>query len=478
MRDSMTVPQALLDELIPILGAGNVLSDPSEILVYESDGSTMHNVQPGGVVYPRGTEQIAAVVTACARAGVPFVARGAGTGLSGGAMALGDGIIVALNRMNRILSVDPANRRAEVEPGVTNLSITKEAAPHGLYFAPDPSSQSVCTIGGNIAHNSGGPHTLKHGVTVNHLIALEFVLPDGRVVEIGGPERPGYDLAALVTGSEGTFGIVSRATVKLTRRAEGVRTLLAAFVSPRDASRAVSGIIAAGVIPAALEMMDSVVVEALTAAFGFRFPPGAEALLLIECDGPEAGLDEEADAVAEVSRSCGALSVRLASDDAERADVWRARKKAFGALGRLARNYSTQDGVVPRTKIPEMLDRITEIAARHGVRVANVFHAGDGNLHPCILFDDRSAEERRRVLAAGAEILTACVEVGGSLTGEHGVGIEKRERMGLIFSEPDLALMRRLKQAFDPAGVCNPGKIIPLGAPCIELPPRLRQAAL
>ena len=474
----MSALGSLVAELSAALGADNVLSDPSEILVYESDGSTMHDVRPGAVVYPRGTDQIVAVVTACARAGVPFVARGAGTGLSGGAMALGHGVIVALNRMNRILAVDAENRRAVVEPGVVNLSVTKAAAPYGLYFAPDPSSQSVCTIGGNVAHNSGGPHTLKHGVTVNHLLSVELVLSDGRVVEVAGPQRPGYDLAAAVCGSEGTFGIVSKATVKLTRRPESVRTLLAAFAAPRDASRAVSGIVASGIVPAALEMMDAVVVEALAAAFGFRFPPGAQALLLVECDGPAAGLDAEAEAVAAVSRSCGALSVRLARDDAERAEVWKARKKAFGALGRLARNYSTQDGVVPRTKIPEMLDRVAEIAARHGVRVANVFHAGDGNLHPCILFDDRSDDERRRVTAAGAEILAACVEVGGTLTGEHGVGIEKRERMGLIFGEPDLALMRRIREAFDPRGLSNPGKIIPLGAPCIELPPRLRQAAL
>jgi glycolate oxidase len=468
----------LLEALAGLLRKEDVLSDPSEILVYESDGSTLHSAMPRAVVYPRTTTEIAAIVAECSRRGVPFVARGAGTGLSGGAMALDGGVILALNRMNRILSIDLPNRRAVVEPGVTNLAITRAVAADGFYYAPDPSSQAVCTIGGNVAHNSGGPHTLKYGVTVNHIIALEMVLPDGTVVEVGGPDRPGYDLAAVVTGSEGMFGIVTRATVRLLRRPESVRTLLAAFPSIAEASRAVSEIVASGVIPAALEMMDSVVVEALEAAFGFRYPPGAGALLVIEAEGPAAGIDEEADALVSTCRSCGALEVRLARDEVERAEIWKARKKAFGALGRLTSNYYTQDGVIPRTRLPEMLEWVGEVARRYDLRIANVFHAGDGNLHPCILFDDRDEDQRRRVLAAGDEILTRCVELGGSLTGEHGVGVEKREKLGLMFAEADIALMKRLRSAFDPAGLCNPGKVFPVGARCGELGPAGRQAAL
>jgi glycolate oxidase len=444
-------------------------------LVHEHDGSTLHGSRPVAVAWPADTRQVAALVRACVRAGVPFVARGAGTGLSGGAMALGGGVVIALNRLDRVLAVDAPNRRAVVQPGVANAEVSRAAAPHGLRFAPDPSSQAVCSIGGNVAHNSGGPHTLKHGVTVNHVLGLQLVLPDGSVERVGGPGRPGYDLLALLCGSEGTLGLVTEVTLRLVPRPAAVRTLLAAFSSPDEASRAVSAIVAAGVLPSAMELMDAVVVEALRAAFGFTFPPGAGALLLLEADGPDEEADAQAQALEAQCRAQGALSVRLAASEAERAEVWRARKRAFGALGRITRNYCTQDGVIPRTRLPEMLARVADIGARHRLRIANVFHAGDGNLHPCILFDDRDADERARVGVAGREILRACLELGGSLSGEHGVGVEKREAMAGLFDAPSLAAMRRLRDAFDPAGLCNPGKILPMGGACHETSPRRRQ---
>ncbi len=454
------------------------MRDPSELIVYEADGSTMHNTLPSAVVFPQGAEEVSAVVQACRANGVPFVARGAGTGLSGAGMALDGGIVVALNRMNRILSLDVEDRRATVEPGVRNLAVSEAAATHGLFYAPDPSSQAVCTLGGNVAHNSGGPHTLKHGVTVNHVVGLELVTPLGEIVRIGGPDRPGLDLLALLTGAEGTLGIVTEVELRLCQTPEGVRTLLAAFPDIESASEAVSALIAGGVVPAALEMLDDVVVGALQAAFGFEFPKDAGALLLVESDGPEPGLDEEALTVETLCKRHGALSVRRAQSADEREDIWTARKKAFGALGRVARHYYTQDGVIPRTKLPEMLRHVREVASRHSLRIANVFHAGDGNLHPCILFDDDGPEMKSTVLQAGAEILKHCIELGGSLTGEHGVGMEKREWMPLMFEKSDLELMARLREAWSPEGLCNPGKVLPTGSSCGELSPRARQAAL
>jgi glycolate oxidase subunit GlcD len=474
----MAAGDGLLEALRDAVGHRKVVTDKGARLVHADDGSVLHPGMPRAIVYPTSTDEVAAVVRTCAAAGVPYVARGAGTGLSGGAIALDGGVVVSLQRMTAIVSVDAENRRAVVQPGVTNLAVSRAVERHGLYYAPDPSSQAVCTIGGNVAHNSGGPHTLKYGVTVDHVLALTLVLPDGGVTALGGPERPGYDLVALLTGSEGTLGIVTEVTVRLLRRPEAVTTLLAAFATPDEASRAVAAIIAGGVVPAALEMMDAVVVQALEAAFGFRYPEGAGALLLVEADGPRAGLDEEAEALAQACRDAGALSVRVAGDETERAELWVARKRAFGALGRIARNYYTQDGVIPRTRLPEMLARVAAIAARHRLRVANVFHAGDGNLHPCILFDDRDADEKQRVLAAGQEILAACVALGGSLTGEHGVGVEKREAMASMFQPADLDTMKRLRAAFDPAGLCNPRKLFPTGQGCVEVAPRHRQVAV
>ena len=469
--------EALIADLVARLGPEAVAASPEDVLVYECDGQPLLQARAWAVVFPRGTQDVAAAVAVCRAHGAPFVARGAGTGLSGGALAREGGVVFAMNRMNRILSIDLPNGRAEVEPGAVNLGLTRAVAPQGFYFAPDPSSQSVCTIGGNVAHNAGGPHTLKYGVTVNHVLGFEVVLPDGEIVEIGGADRPGYDLAGLISGSEGTLGILTRITVKLLRRPQAVRTLLAAFPTIDAASRAVTGIVGAGVVPAALEMIDSTVVSALEAAFGLRYPEGAGAMLVAEADGPEAGIDEEAGKMAAVCRECGAIEVRLARDDAERTQVWTARKKAFAALGRITPNYSTQDGVIPRTKLPEVLGRIADVGSRHGLRIANVFHAGDGNLHPCIMFDDREPGMRERVFEAGEEILRICVELGGSLTGEHGIGFEKRGKMRLMFSDADLEAMARLRAAFDPAGLCNPGKVLPGGGGCTDSRLRAHQVA-
>jgi len=476
-HDPATARQKLLASLAARLGREVILSEPEELIVYEHDGSPMHGAVPSAVVFPSSAEEVALIVTACHEHGVAYVARGAGTGLSGAGMALDGAVVVACNRMNRVLSVDPLSRRAVVQPGVTNLAVSAAAAEFGLYYAPDPSSQAVCSIGGNVAHNSGGPHTLKHGVTVNHVRGLQLVRPGGELVDVGGPDRPGYDLLALLIGSEGTTGIVTQVEVGLIPLPETVVTMLAAYTTVEEASASVSALIAAGIVPAALELLDAEVVDALSQAFGFTFPEGAGALLLIETDGPAAGMDAEVSAITELTARTGALSLSTAHDARERADIWRARKQAFGALGRIARHYYTQDGVIPRTRLTEMLVHVRDVGERYGLRVANVFHAGDGNLHPCILFDEDDDETRQRVLTAGAEILRHCVALGGSLTGEHGVGIEKREWMALMFSPVDLSLMDRLRKAADPDRLCNPYKILPTGARCIELSPANRQVS-
>ena len=369
------------------------------------------------------------------REGIAFVPRGAGTGLSGGCLPVNAPVMIGTSRMTRIVEIDLANRRAVVEAGVVNLSVTNAVKQHGLLYAPDPSSQMACTIGGNVAENSGGPHTLKYGVTTNHVLGVELVLPNGEVVELGGAveDIPGYDLTGLVVGAEGTFGIVTKATLRLVRQPEAWRTLLGIFESVDDATASVSGIIGAGIIPAALEMMDQLIVGAVEAAFHFGFPTDAGAVLIVELDGLAAGLDQQAQRVAEICRANRARDVQVAKDEAERAALWKSRKRAFGAVGRLAPNYCTQDGVVPRTKVPEIMRRITEIGQRYQLRIGNVFHAGDGNIHPILLFDERDADQVRRVLAAGREILEACVALGGSVTGEHGIGVEKIAQMPLIF---------------------------------------------
>jgi glycolate oxidase len=386
--------------------------------------------------------------------------------------------MICTSRLDRILAIDVPNRHVVVEAGVVNAWVTRAVEKQGLLYAPDPSSQPACTIGGNVAENSGGPHTLKYGVTTNHVLGVELVLPDGEPVELGGAieDVPGYDLVGLVVGSEGTFGIVTHATLRLIRQPEAWRTFLAVFESVDDASSAVSGIIAAGIVPAALEMMDGLIVGAVEAAYHFGFPLDAGAVLIIELDGPAAGLDEQTADVLAVCRTHGAREVRLARDEAERAALWKSRKRAFGAVGRLAPNYCTQDGVVPRTQVPEILRRISAIGERHRLRIANVFHAGDGNIHPIVLYDERDRDEVRRVIAAGDEILAACVALGGSVTGEHGIGVEKIAHMPSIFGPEDLLVMQQLRAVFDPDGRANPGKIFPTPGGCVEVGRSRRQA--
>jgi len=421
-------------------------------------------------VLPRTPEETAAVVRALAAEGVAFVPRGAGTGLSGGTLPVGAPVMVCTSRLQAIEAIDVANRRVVVQAGVVNAWISAAVRGHGLHYAPDPSSQPACTIGGNVAENSGGPHTLKYGVTTNHVLGLELVLPSGEVVRLGGAveERVGYDLVGLAVGAEGTFGLVTRATLRLVRNPEGYRTALAVFDSVEAASEAVSDVIAAGIVPAALEMMDRLIIGAVEAAYRIGLPTDAGAVLLVELDGPAAGLDGLLAEVDAVCRRRGAREVRVARDDAERAALWKARKRALGAVGRLAPSYCTQDGVVPRTKVPDILRAIAAAAERHRLRIGNVFHAGDGNIHPILLFDERNADECARVLAAGREILEACVALGGSVTGEHGIGVEKIAQMPLLFSPDDLLAMTRLRAVFDPEQRANPHKVFPDAKVCVE----------
>jgi glycolate oxidase len=463
--------ERILGGLREIAGRDAIVTRPSETRVYECDGYTLARSAPEVVVLPRSPAEVAALVRFLHGHEVAFVPRGAGTGLSGGAVPLEAPVMICTSRLDRIVEIDTLNRRVVVEAGVVNLAVTRAVQRAGLLYAPDPSSQSACTIGGNVAENSGGPHTLKYGVTTNHVLGVELVLPDGEMVTLGGSidDVPGYDLRGLVVGGEGTFGIVTRAILRLVRAPESHRTLLAVFETVDEASRAVSGIITAGILPAALEMMDRLILQAVEAAFHFGFPTDAGAVLIVEIDGPAAGLDAAAAAVIGICRAEGAREVRLAADEAERQSLWKSRKRAFGAVGRLAPNYCTQDGVVPRTQVPEILRRITAIGERHRLRIANVFHAGDGNIHPILLYDERDADEVERVLAAGREILTACVELGGSVTGEHGIGLEKRGELPLMFGPADLLVMQQLRAVFDPAGRCNPGKIFPAPGGCVEV---------
>jgi glycolate oxidase len=460
-------------ELETIVGAGGVLSDPEELLVYESDGLTLFRALADFVVFPTSAEQVSAVVRLANRESIPFVARGAGTGLSGGCLPAEGGLVISMMRMNRVLEVDYDNQIAVVEPGLVNLHLSWAVGPRGFYYAPDPSSQQACTIGGNIANNSGGPHTLKYGVTVNHVLGLEVVLPDGEIVWLGGKTRDalGYDLAGVFVGSEGTFGIATKIVVRILKKPQAVKTVLAVFDRIEQASAAVSAIIAAGLVPAAVEMIDQLTIQAVEDAFGCGYPRDAAAALLIELDGLAVGMSAQADRIVAACREAGAREVRAAADEAERQLLWKGRKSAFGAYGRVSPAYMVMDGVIPRTKLPYVLSRVNEIVAAHGLRVGNVFHAGDGNLHPNILYDPRTPGEEARVVAAGAEIMKVCAEVGGSISGEHGIGLEKADFMPFIFSPADLALMQRLKDAFNPRGLCNPGKVFPTRKSCVETGP-------
>jgi len=468
--------RALRRELEGIVGKSAVLSDPEELLVYESDGLTLFRALADFVVFPTDTAQVQGLVKLANREGIPFVARGAGTGLSGGCLPTQGGLVISLVRMNRVLEVDYDNQVAVVEPGLVNLHLSWAVGPSGYYYAPDPSSQQACTIGGNIANNSGGPHTLKYGVTTNHVLGLEVVMPDGEVVWLGGKTRDpqGYDLVGLFVGSEGTFGVATKVVVRILKKPQAVRTVLAVFAEIDQASEAVSAIIRCGLVPAALEMIDQVTIQAVEDAFGCGYPRDAGAALLIELDGLEIGLDREAERVIAACRDSGAREVRLAGDEAERALLWKGRKSAFGAYGRISPAYMVMDGVIPRTKLPQVLKRVNEIVAAHQLRVGNVFHAGDGNLHPNILYDPRKPGEEERVVKAGAEILKLCADVGGSISGEHGIGLEKMDYMPFIFSPADLATMRSVKDAFNPDGRCNPGKIFPTRKSCVEVGPAYR----
>jgi glycolate oxidase subunit GlcD len=455
---------ALESQLASIVGARYVRSRAAELLVYESDGLPGYRKRPSLAVFPGTRDEVVAVVQLLARDRVPFVPRGAGTGLSGGALA--DGVVlIGLNRLTRIIDLDPASRLAVVEPGVVNASLSRAAHVHGLHYAPDPSSQAACTIGGNVAENAGGPHCLKYGVTLNHVVAVNAVLPDGTVTSFGSAdgEREGYDLLGAFVGSEGCFGVALDITVRLTPNPRAVRTLLADFLSIDAAARATTAIIAAGIVPAALEMMDAGTIHAVESSiYAAGYPIDAAAVLLIELDGLAAGLDRDAERVVAICTDAGARGVRVAQDEIQRVKLWQGRKKAFGAMGRIARHLFVQDAVVPRTQLPNVMASIARIAEQHGVRVCNVFHAGDGNLHPNIPYNGNDPGERERVHAAMREIMQACIAVGGTVTGEHGIGLDKLGYMPLIFSEDSLNRMCRLRDAFDPHRLANPGKVVPV----------------
>ncbi|MBI3403489.1 MAG: FAD-binding protein [Acidobacteria bacterium] len=467
---------AFLSDLRHIVGHEHVLDDALELLTYECDALPHLRETPAAVVLPSSAAHVQAIVRLCARHGVPFVARGHGTGLSGGALPVAGGLVIALARLNRVLDVDIPNQRVTVEPGVTNLEITKQVAPFGYYYAPDPSSQQVCSIGGNVAENSGGAHCLKYGFTTHHVLGVEAVLPDGEFIHIGGTlaDTPGPDLLGLLIGSEGTLAIVTKIIVRILRRPEAVQTLLAAFDTIDAGGAVVSDIIGTGIIPAAIEMMDALAIKAAEAAVHPNFPP-ADTVLIVELDGPASEVSALFEMVKEICALRQATSIEVAQDDAQRARIWRGRKAAFAAMGRVSPNYYVQDGVVPRTKLPEVLNRIRQLEARSGLRIGNVFHAGDGNLHPLICYDERVPGEADKAVEVAAEILTYCMDAGGSLTGEHGIGADKSQYMPKMFTAEDLALMQRVRAAFDPRGLSNPGKVFPTPRLCGEVPGPYRQ---
>ncbi|HVT97309.1 MAG TPA: FAD-linked oxidase C-terminal domain-containing protein [Acidobacteriaceae bacterium] len=462
LRDS------IIDELRAAV-PGGLITAASELQTYECDGLTNFRTMPGAVVLPQSAEQVQSVVRICARHRIPFVARGSGTGLSGGALPAEDSVVISFARMNRILSIDIPNQRVVVEPGVINLHVTEAVAPYGYFYAPDPSSQSVCTIGGNVAENSGGAHCLKYGFTTTHVVGMEVVLPDGELVHFGSatPDPPGYDLTGLFVGSEGTLGVATKLTLRIVKRPETVQVLLAAFDSIRAAGQTVSDIIAEGMLPAALEIMDRLSVKASEAAVHPNYPV-CEALLLVELDGPAAEVTAQIAAATSLCENNGAREVRRAQTADERALVWKGRKAAFAAVGRISPNYIVQDGVIPRTALPDVLEDISRMADAVNLRIANVFHAGDGNLHPLVLYDKAVAGQEEIALDLSYRILRACVDRGGSITGEHGVGREKQEAMGYMFSEPDLATMQRVRIAFDPQNLSNPDKVFPRTRLCGE----------
>ena len=467
--DAQVLAPAAIAQLRAALAPDQLITEPEQLRVYECDGLTNRRVVPALVALPRSAAQVQAVVRTCDRHAIPFVARGAGSGLSGGAVPVAEGIVISLAQMCRVLEVDIDAGHVIVEPGVANLDVTRAVAQHGFYYAPDPSSQQVCTIGGNLAENSGGAHCLKYGFTVNHVLAAQIVLPDGELTELsvwdGGP-----DLLGAFVGSEGTLGIATRVTLRILRAPAAVRTLLAGFRHTDEAGEAVSAIIASGITPAAIEMMDEIAIEAATAAVGPDYPPGCDAVLIVELDGPLEQVEDDLAAVQRICGELGASELRMAADADERARIWRGRKAAFAAMGRISPDYYVQDGVVPRTKLPGLLRRIAELSAQRGLRVGNVFHAGDGNLHPLVLYDSAVAGQAAQAQELAELILEACVDAGGSITGEHGVGTDKACSMPLLFGEDDLEAMARLRAAFDPRGIANPGKVFPTPRLCGEVP--------
>lgn len=453
-----------------MLGADGVVRDDDERRVYEADAFTLVRRRPGLIALPDSAEQVSAIVRLCNEFDTPFVPRGAGTGLAGGALTREDAVMISVNRMRRIRRIDLRNRSAEVEAGVINLRLSRHIADSGYHFAPDPSSQQACTIGGNVATNAGGPHTLKYGVTVDHILGVEFVDAEGALRAIcGADECYGPDVTGFLVGCEGTLGVVTAATVRLTQLPEAVRTILAIFDTLDDATHTVRDIVAAGIVPAAMEMMDQGVLAAVEAAYRVGFPLDAAAVLIVEVDGPANGIKRAAEAVLANCARNSARATRIAANEEERALLWKSRKRAAGALGRLTTSYCTQDGVVPRSELPDLIREIAQIGARHAIRIANLVHAGDGNIHPIIMFDERNVDEVNRALAAGREILRSCIRRGGTVTGEHGIGVEKIEFLEMLFSPAEIGLMLRLRDELNPRRLCNPDKVFPDGKGCWEV---------
>ncbi|MEG9295347.1 FAD-linked oxidase C-terminal domain-containing protein [Mangrovibacillus sp. Mu-81] len=461
-----------------VSGPNSILYHKEDLIAYDCDGFTLHKHLPKAVVFPKDTAEVAALVKYCSDNGLPFLARGAGTGLSGGAIPINGEVIISLVRMKRLLSVDLENRRAVVEPGFVNLKLTNSISDKGYYYAPDPSSQYCCTIGGNVAENAGGAHCLKYGVTTNHILGLEVVLPNGDIIEIGHngiPDAPGYDLLGLMTGSEGTIGIVTKITVRILKNPEAKQTVLAYFDRVEDGSQAVSDIISKGIVPAALEMMDKIAIEGVeAAAFPVGHPKDIEALLLIEVDGISAGIEEQIQQILDVCRARNVREVKVARDELERGRWWANRKTGFGAMGAISPDYLVQDGVIPRSRLPEVLKRINDISAEYKLRIANIFHAGDGNLHPLVLFDARIPGETDKALKAGSECLKACADAGGSITGEHGVGIEKKEEMRFVFNDDEIIAQSNIREVFNPHNLLNAGKLFPSPGRCVEIKKELK----
>jgi len=459
----MTNRVKIIEKLAGILGNEKVLSDPYDMMVYESDGLPLEKMTPWAVVFPEDTDEVSAVVRELYKAGIPIVPRGMGTGLTGGCLPAEGGVVIAFTRMTKIIEVDPINRYAVVEPGVITQHISDRVKQHGLYYAPDPASGQACSIGGNIAENAGGPHCMKYGVTVNHILGVEMVLPDGEIITVGGKtiDSPGYDLTGVINASEGTFGLITKVIVKLIRLPESYTTFCVAFDSVEDATRSISSMLHVGITPAALEMIDGEYIQNLRSAYNLSYPEDAIAILYIELDGPEKGMETLKTRVVDICRRYNVRQIEIASNEEERAQLWKARKMAAASVGRISPNYFTQDGVVPRTKLPEILKIIYEVAQKYNVRIANAFHAGDGNIHPALMYDERIPGDLERVKKASEEILHGCVKLGGSISGEHGIGLEKNEFMTWIFNEHDLTCMKDLKEVFDPEWALNPGKIFP-----------------